>query len=332
MNSGEKKLTSLGSKQRLRYNSGLKDDLGKMPPQATDLEEAVLGAIMLDKNALTDVIEILSVDSFYKEANQKVFKAILSLFDKTEPIDILTVTQELRESGELELVGGAYYISKLTSRVNSAANIEFHSRIIAQSAIKRNLITIAGDILTDAYEDQTDVFELLDKSEAALFKVSENNIKRNVEGIGDLITQAKKALKEKDGEEGPSGVPSGFTDLDRITGGWQRSDLIILAARPGMGKTAFVVSTMRNAAVDGGMSCAIFSLEMPAIQLANRLISAEAEIESSKMRHGKLEQYEWEQLESKVARLSKSKIYIDDTPALSIREFRTKCRRLKHSH
>ena len=333
MNEGgniSKKITSLSGKQRAKVNL-IQDELGKLPPQSLELEEAVLGALLLDKDALTDIIEILTIDSFYKESNQKIYSTILHLFDLNEPIDILTVAQELRKTGELDNVGGAYYISKLTSRVNSSANVEFHARIIAQNAIKRNLISIASEILKDAYEDQTDVFDLLDTASERLFKVSENNIKRSVESITDLITQAKTLLKEKESNEGPSGVPSGFTELDKITGGWQKSDLIILAARPGMGKTAFVVSTMRNAAVDAGKSVAIFSLEMPSIQLANRLISAEAEIDSSKMRHGNLEDYEWEQLNSKVEKLSKSKIFIDDTPALSIREFKTKCRRLKHS-
>ena len=305
-------------------------ELGKKPPQALDLEEAVLGALMLEKDALTNVIDILRPQSFYKEAHQRIFRAILALFDKSEPIDILTVTQELRENGELELAGGAYYVTQLTTRVNSAANIEYHARIITENSIKRDLISISSEVLSSAYEDTTDVFELLDKTEAKLYEVSESNIRKNFDDMRSLMHQAIKELEEKRKQsDGLTGVPSGLVALDRVTSGWQKSDLVILAARPAMGKTAFVLSVMRNAAVDFGKGVAIFSLEMSSLQLVNRLISSEAELESEKIKKGSLEEYEWAQLNHKIAKLTEAPIYIDDTPGLSIRELRTKCRRLK---
>lgn len=306
------------------------EGLGKLPPQALDIEEAVLGALMLERDALTTVIEILKPESFYKESHQKIFKAVVELFDKSEPIDILTVTNQLRIKGELEIAGGAYYISELTTRVNSAANIEFHARIVAEQSIKRDLISIASTVHKDAFEDTTDVFELLDRTEQALYQVSESNIKKQYADMRSLMGEALKELQaKKDHDNHLTGVPSGFTDLDRITSGWQKNDLIIIAARPGMGKTAFVVSAMRNAAVDFKKPVAIFSLEMSSIQLVNRLISAEAELDSEKIKKGSLEEYEWAQLHHKISKLTNAPIYIDDTPAISIRELRTKCRRLK---
>ncbi|QNH63711.1 replicative DNA helicase [Hymenobacter sediminicola] len=306
---------------------------GKLPPQALELEAAVLGALMLEKDALTTVIDILKPQSFYKDGHQRIFKAILNLFDKSEPIDILTVTHELREMGELEAAGGAHYVANLTFKVNSAANIEYHSRIITENAIKRELINIASTIQRDAFEDTTDVFNLLDSTEQALFEVSESNIRKNFDDMRSLMGKAIKELEEKkDQKDGLTGVPSGFSALDRVTSGWQPSDLVIIAARPGMGKTAFVVSAMRNAAVEFKKPVAIFSLEMSSLQLVNRLISAEAELDSEKIKKGNLADYEWAQLNHKISSLSSAPIYIDDTPGLSIRELRTKCRRLKAHH
>jgi replicative DNA helicase len=306
------------------------DLLGKLPPQATDLEEAVLGALMLERDALTTVIEILKPESFYKEAHQLIYKTVIELFDRSEPIDLLTVSNHLRTKGELEVVGGAYYITQLTSKVNSSANIEYHARIVAEQAIKRDLIAIASGVHKDAFEDTTDVFELLDRTEQALYSVSESNIKKNYSDMRSLMGEALRELQaKKDHDSHLTGTPSGFTDLDRITSGWQKSDLIIIAARPGMGKTAFVVSAMRNAAVDFKKGVAIFSLEMSSVQLVNRLISAEAELSSEKIKKGNLEEYEWAQLHHKISALTNAPIFIDDTPAISIRELRTKCRRLK---
>ncbi|MDH5367915.1 MAG: replicative DNA helicase [Cyclobacteriaceae bacterium] len=309
------------------------NDLGKLPPQAIDLEKAVLGALMLEKDALTTVVDILKPESFYKDQHQEIYSAIQELFKNSEPIDMLTVTNQLRKDAKLEFVGGAYYITELTRGVNSSANIEFHARIVSQMSIKRELIRIASEVQKDAYEDTTDVFQLLDKTESSLFEVSESHVRKNYDNMSNLMSRAMKELQErKNHKDGLTGVPTGFTALDRVTSGWQKSDLVIIAARPGMGKTAFVVSAMRNASVDFEKPTAIFSLEMSSVQLVNRLISAEAELESEKIKKGNLEEHEWEQLVHKTTKLTKAPIFIDDTPALTILELRAKCRRLKAQH
>ncbi|MBE9462898.1 replicative DNA helicase [Dyadobacter subterraneus] len=329
---GNKTGTSNGRSANTRTQS-FDQNYGKLPPQATDLEEAVLGALMIEKDALTAVVDILRPESFYKDSHQRIYKAILTLFADSEPIDMLTVISKLRSTGEVEIIGGASYIIGLTSKVNSAANIEYHARIITQASIRRELITISSEIQKEAFEDTTDVFKLLDKTEQALFQISESNIKKNYSDMGSLMRQALEELdQKKNNKDGLTGVPSGFSALDRITSGWQKTELVILAARPGMGKTAFVVSSLRNAAVDFNMAVAIFSLEMSSVQLVNRLISAEAEIDSEKIRKGSLAPHEWEQLHHRIHRLTNAPIYIDDTPALSILELRAKCRRLKAQH
>lgn len=306
---------------------------GKVQPQAIDLEEAVLGAMMLEKDAVSAVIDILSPAVFYKDSHNKIMGAIASLFAKSEPVDILTVTNELKSSGELEMVGGPYYITMLTSRIASTANVEYHARIILQKHIQRELIRISSEIIKDAFEDTTDVFDLLDKAERNLFAVSESNLRRNFEDMPSLIKQAILDIEgAKDADEHMRGVPSGYVDLDRITSGWQKSDLIILAARPSMGKTAFALNMARNIAVEFNKPIAFFSLEMSSVQLVTRLISSETELKSDKLKRGDLAGYEWQQLTDKVSNLVEAKMFIDDTPALSIFELRAKCRRLKQQH
>ncbi len=303
---------------------------GKLPPQAIDLEEAVLGAMMLEKDALTAVIDILRPEVFYKEAHQKIYKAILDLFNKSEPVDILTVTSQLKKNGELETVGGPFYITQLTSRIASSANIEYHTRIISQKYLQRELIRISSDIIRDAFEDTSDVFELLDSAEKNLFTVSEGNLRRSYAEMPDLLKEAIEQIRTASKKEDHMvGVPTGFTELDRVTGGWQRSDLIVIAARPGMGKTAFVLSMARNMAVDYKRPVAFFSLEMNALQLVTRLISSETQLPADKLKRGLLEEYEWEQLNAKIVPLTEAPLIIDDTPALSIFELRAKARRLK---
>jgi replicative DNA helicase len=303
---------------------------GKQPPQARELEEAVLGALMLEKNALNEIIDLLTPEIFYVPAHQSIYDAIRSLFDKSEPIDIRTVVHQLRKTGELELAGGTGYIASLTRNVASAANIVYHTRILIEQAIKRELIKISGEIQRDAYESSTDAFNLLDQMEQAIFKISETTTKKNYTDIRSAMTMAIKELEnKKDHKDGLTGVPTGFSDLDRITSGWQRSDLVIVAARPAMGKTAFSLSLLRNAAVDFGRAVAIFSLEMSTLQLVDRLISSEAEIESTKLKTGRMQDWEMEQLNARVSKMRDAKIFIDDTPALSILELRAKARRLK---
>lgn len=306
---------------------------GKVQPQAVDLEEAVLGAMMLEKDAVSAVIDILSPAVFYKDNHKKIMSAIATLFAKSEPVDILTVTNELKSTGELEMVGGPYYITMLTSRIASTANVEYHARIILQKHIQRELIRISSEIIRDAFEDTTDVFDLLDRAEQNLFSVSESNLRRNFEDMPSLIKQAITDIESaKNADEHMRGVPSGYVDIDRITSGWQKSDLIILAARPSMGKTAFALNMARNIAVDFKKPIAFFSLEMSSVQLVTRLISSETELKSDKLKRGDLQSYEWQQLTDKVSKLVDAKMFIDDTPALSIFELRAKCRRLKQQH
>ena len=328
-NLGYKK--SFSKKENLGLVSNI--ELGKLPPQALDLEESVLGALMLEKEALTNIIDILKPENFYKDAHKEIYQAIIDLFNNSQPIDLLTVTNQLKKNGTLDIVGGSYYVTKLTTRVNSASNIEFHSRIILEQSIKRELINISSKVQKDAYEDTIDVFDLLDQTEQSLFDVSESHIRKNYKKVQNLMKEAIDELEtKKEKKDGITGVPSGFIDLDTITSGWQPSDLVIVAGRPSMGKTAFVLSLIRNASIDHNLPMGIFSLEMSSLQLVNRLISSEAELDSDKIRKGNLKDYEWQQLLHKTDLLQKAPIFIDDTPALSILELRAKARRLKSQH
>ncbi|MFC5284023.1 replicative DNA helicase [Pedobacter alpinus] len=321
--------TGLSKDKRSRLTS-MVSGLGKLPPQALDLEEAVLGALMLEKDALSAVIDILKPELFYKDAHQKIFKSIQTLFTASSPVDILTVSAQLRQDGDLEMIGGAFYITELTNRVASAANIEYHARIISQKFIQRELIRISTDIINQSYEDTSDVFELLDYAEKNLYDIAQNNLRRDSRKMDDIVKESLKMLESLRGKDDTlTGVPSGFTALDRVTNGWQKSDLIIIAARPAMGKTAFVLTCARNAAVQFNKPVVVFSLEMSSVQLTNRLISGEAEIEQEKIRKGQLEDWEWHKLTSKIGNLSDAPLIIDDTPALNVFEFRAKCRRLK---
>lgn len=333
MEQGRSTSVRLSNKSSKLLPRDISESLGKLPPQALELEEAVLGALMLEKSALNAVVEFLKPEHFYSEAHREIYVAIITLFKSSEPVDMRTVVNQLRKEGKVELVGGAYYIAELTSKVSSAANIEYHARVIIEMAIKRDLIHIASKVHQDAYEDTTDVFELLDKTEQSIFAISDSNLRKNYDNMKNLMYRAIQELQKlKEHKDGLTGVPTGFSALDRMTSGWQPSDLVIIAARPGMGKTAFVVSAMRNAAVDFKRPVAIFSLEMASVQLVNRMISAEAELEGEKIRKGQLADHEWQQLVHKTNRLSAAPIFIDDTPALSILELRAKCRRLKAEH
>ena len=305
---------------------------GKIPPQAVDLEEVVLGAMMIDKKGVDEVIDILHPEVFYKEAHKFVYEAIFKLFESSEPVDLLTVSAQLKKDGKLEVVGGDFYLIKLTQKVASSAHIEFHARIILQKYIQRSLIKISNEIIEDAYNESTDVFDLLDSAEAKLYEVTQGNLKRSAETALDLVIQAKKKIEEISNKEGTSGIPSGFDKLDKLTSGWQPSDLIIVAARPGMGKTALTLSMARNIAVNSDIPVAFFSLEMSSVQLITRLISSETGLSSEKLRTGRLEKHEWEQLNVKVKALEKAPLFIDDTPSLSIFDLRAKARRLASQH
>jgi len=305
---------------------------GKLPPQAVDLEEVVLGAMMIDKKGVDEVIDILHPDVFYKDAHRLIYEAIFKLFETSEPVDLLTVSSQLKKDKNIEAVGGDYYLVQLTQKVASSAHIEFHARIILQKYIQRSLIKISNEIIQEAYDDGTDVFDLLDGAESKLYDVTQGNLKRSAETAQNLVIQAKKRIEEIAGKEGMSGIASGFDKVDKLTSGWQPSDLIIIAARPGMGKTALTLSMARNMAVNTGAPVAFFSLEMSSVQLITRLISSETGLSSEKLRTGKLEKHEWEQLNVKVKALEKAPLFIDDTPSLSIFDLRAKARRLASQH
>lgn len=332
-------ITNLNKERKTRRKSSL--DLstmvyGKVPPQAKDLEEAVLGAIMLEKSAFDTVVEILKPECFYLDAHQRVYRAMQGLQQKNQPIDILTVVEELRSREELDLVGGPYYVTRLTNAVVSSANIETHSRIILQKFIQRELIRISGEIIGDAYEDSTDVFDLLDDAESKLFEITNNHLRKNFDSIDTVLVKTVQRIEDmRHRNEDITGVPSGFHSLDHITYGWQSTDLIILAARPSVGKTAFALNLARNAALHPTKSTAVavFSLEMSAGQLVQRILSAESEIWLEKIARGKLEEHEMKQLYARgIQRLAQAPIFIDDTAALNIFELRAKCRRLKNKH
>ena len=306
---------------------------GKLQPQAIELEEVVLGALMIDNESLSDTIDSLRPEYFYKPDHQRIFEAIVNLFNNSKPVDILTVSEELKRMDVLESIGGMLYISQLTNNISSSSNTEFHARIIAEKFIKRSLISISNNIIGDAFNDTIDIFDLLNTAEEKLFTVTEGTLRKSYDKMSTLIKGALdniEILRQK--EDGLSGVPSGFTKLDRVTSGWQKSDLVIVAARPGMGKTAFALSMARNIAISHETAIGFFSLEMSSEQLVSRLIASEAELSASKLRKGDLQDFEMVQLHEKIKQLSEAQIYIDDTPALTIFELRAKARRLVKNH
>ena len=306
---------------------------GKLQPQALELEKAVLGALMIDNESLSDAIDSLQAEYFYAPKHQKIFEAIVNLFNNTQPVDILTVSEELKRMEMFKEIGGLAYISELTNNVSSSSNTEFHARIIAEKFIKRSLINISRKISNDAFDDSVDIFDLLNDAEANLFTVTEGTLRKSYDKMSSLIKGALENIETlRNKEDGLSGVPSGFTNLDRVTSGWQKSDLVIVAARPGMGKTAFALTMARNVAVDHNTPIGFFSLEMSSEQLVNRLIASEAELGASKLRKGDLADHEMVQLHEKIKHLSEAPIFIDDTPGLSIFELRAKARRLVKNH
>ena len=304
-----------------------------LPPQAIELEQAVLGALMLERDAIIDVQEYVKAETFYLEEHRLIFKAIQALSFDMKAIDLYTVTERLKAQKELQKVGGAAYLAELTQKVASAAHIEFHAKIIAQKYVQRELIRSATEIERRSYDDEVDVTELIGFAEQEIFRVSEGNVKRSVQAASDILRKALAQIEEASKTAGEyNGVRSGFTDIDAVTLGWQPSDLIIIAARPSMGKTAFVLTMARNMCVELKTPVAFFSLEMSSVQLMNRLIVAETQLNSKDLRTGNLTPAQWTHLESQTVELGRSPLYIDDTPALSVYEFRSKARRLKTQH
>jgi replicative DNA helicase len=310
------------------------EQAGRVPPQAVDVEQAVLGALLLEREAIPRAIEVLPADSFYERRHAQIYAAVLALFERGDPVDLVTVSEELKRRGEFENVGG-YYLSELTTRVASAANVEYHARIIAEKSLLRKLISTMTGVVGQAYDPTTDAFELLDNAERNIFLISESQLRRGIVSMQDVVKSTFERLYELHGRTGGiTGVASGFSSLDSLTGGWQDSDLIIVAARPSMGKTALSLAIARNAALnpDRAVPVAYFSLEMSANQLAQRLLTSEARVDAQAARTGRLPNEAWPDIARAAGRLADAPIFIDDTPGLGILELRAKCRRLKAEH
>ena len=309
---------------------------GKVPPQAPELEEAVLGASMLEKDTFAQVLEIIqSEECFYVDAHQKIYAAMRRLFDKGTPVDLLTITEELRKTNELELIGGAYYLTRLTMSVLSSAHVESHARIVMEKFIQRELIRISGSVISDAYEDSTDVFDLLDKAESGLYEITDKHLRKNFKSLNEVLIRTVNEIEEnRKKTDDITGVPSGFAALDRLTAGWQKTDLIILAARPSVGKTAFALNLAMNAAMNAGKQfpVAVFSLEMGAGQIVKRMLSAVTDVSMEAITRGKMAEHEFVQLSQRMGKLAQAKIFLDDQAALNIFELRAKARRLKQKH
>ncbi|HLE31198.1 MAG TPA: replicative DNA helicase [Bacteroidota bacterium] len=304
-----------------------------MPPQAVDVEAAVLGGMLLEKEAIAKAIEVLDETAFYKPAHQQIFSAMIGLFERSEPVDLITLIEELRRRGQLEKIGGEFYLSELTTKVTSAANIEFHAHIVLEKALMRQLIASSAEVASRAFNETEDALELLDEAEQRIFQISEQRMKKNFVSMNTAVHSTMELLESIHGKHsGITGVPAGFTELDNITGGFQKSDLIIVAGRPSQGKTALVLSLARNASVIHNVPIGFFSLEMSTQQLVMRLICAEARVDAHSVRTGRLPEDEWRKLSTSVGRLYKAKIFIDDTPALGVLELRAKARRLKAEH
>lgn len=310
-------------------HSAIDSSYAHLQPQAPEIERVVLGALMIDKDAFSVVSEILKPETFYEPRNQKIYSAIQKLSMDENPVDIMTVMEELKRQGTLEEVGGPTYIVDLSSHVASSANIEYHSRILAQKYTARQLISFASVVATKAFDETVDVDELMQDTEKNLFELSQKNMKQDYSHVEPVVNEAIRILqKAAENKEELTGIPTGYAKLDDMTAGWQASDLVIIAGRPAMGKTSFALSLAKNIAVDYQRPIAFFSLEMNNVQLANRLMSNVCEIEGKKILNGQLDAEEWKRLDANVGRLANSPIYVDDTPAMSIFELRTKARRL----
>ena len=308
-------------------------DTGKIQPQALELEKIVLGALMLERDAYAAIHDLLKKDHFYDKRHELIFEAIDGLANSGKPVDMLTVTEQLKKNRNLKAAGDMVYIAELTDNVAGAAHLEYHAKIIAQKYLARELIRFSGLIQGKAFDESIDVDDLMQEAEGKLFEISQRNIKKDAVQINPIIKEAITSIENAGKlKEGLSGLSSGFFELDKITSGWQKSDLIIIAARPAMGKTAFVLSMAKNMAVNFETPVAFFSLEMSNVQLVNRLIINVCELSGEKIKSGRLEPYEWDQLDHKISALYDVPIYVDDTPNLSVFELRTKARRLVKEH
>lgn len=306
---------------------------GKVPPHSIDAEKALLGALMLDQKAISKVVTIIEPDSFYDLKNKVIYETILNMFDKNTPVDIVTLSNELKLKDKLKDVGGTFYLTEINSDTPTAANVEYHARIVQEKFLKRSLIRTAGEIIQNAYDDTTDALEEIDNAEAAIFRIAEKRMSQGYEHVKKLAKEAYRVIERLKTQSGQvTGVSSGFFELDKLLGGFQNSDLIIVAGRPSMGKTALALSMARNTAVEYKNPVALFSIEMASVQLLIRLLSAEAKIDQQSIRTGRINEYDNQRIIKALGDLSKAPIIIDDSAMLSLMELRAKCRRLKIEH
>ena len=304
--------------------------LHKIPPQNIEAERSILGAVLLENEAVNNVLEILSVNDFYSESHRRIFSAILELYEKNEPSDLITLSNILKDKNQLDSAGGVSYLASLVDNVPSAANVAYYSKIVKEKSILRGLIGTATEIITKSYATEKDVENILDEAEHAIFEISENKIKPAFYPIKEIIKDSFRTIEKLyEKKELVTGVPTGFEKVDDLTSGLQKSDLIIIAGRPSMGKTAFALNIAQHAAIEKGITIALFSLEMAKEQLSIRMLSSEAKVDSQRLRKGFLGETDWPKLTTAAGRLSEAPIFIDDTPAITVLEMKAKARRLK---
>lgn len=332
----DSKQTGVGNKSARGSLSSIIKDLpdvvnGRIPPQAPDVEQAVLGAILIDPDAFFKAIDLINDDCFYRPAHKIIMATITQMVERNEAIDLVTVSEELRRRDQLETVGGAAYIAGLTAQISTSANIEYHSRIVLEKYILRRIIGIGSELSTAAFDEEDDAFDLLDKAEQELFKISAERLRKSAVPINDLLHKAINRLQQiQESSDGISGIPTGFVELDRMTGGFQKSDLIIIAARPSMGKTAFAMSIAQNTALKFKKAVLVFSLEMSGVSLIERMLFSTARVDAQRARTGRLNDADWIKVVKAAGELDKAAVYIDDTPGLTVMEIRAKARRLKY--
>ena len=311
------------------------NDMRKLPPQSLEAEMSILGGILLDNEAINRVLETLTPDDLYRESHRKILRAMIDLSDRGEPCDLITLTAALKKRGELEEAGGGAYLYTLADYVPTAANIVYYCKIVKERATVRSLITAATEIVTQSYEEQSDVNELLDLAQKSIFAISENKLRPSYYPVGSILKETIRNIEQLyERKEHITGVPTGYLDLDNMTAGLQKGDLVIIAGRPSMGKTAFALNVAQNAAIHSSQktAVAIFSLEMSKEQLVTRLLCSESRLDAGRLRTGHLQDSDWERLMHGAGNLHEAKIYIDDTPAISVLEMRAKCRRMKAEH
>ena len=305
-------------------------ELGKVPPHDIEAEQAVLGSMLTDKDAVISAIEVLKEEDFYRTDNRAIYEAILNLYNRAEPIDIITVKSELESIGKFEQVGGLTYLVSLPDKVPTTANAMKYIKIVEEKSTLRSLIKTANEIIELGYDPTEDVEDIMEGAEKKIFNIMQNKDKKGYAPIQDILVESFNQLEELyNRKQHITGVPSGFIELDYKTAGFHGSDLVLIAARPAMGKSAFALNIATNAAVRANVPVVIFSLEMSKEQMVNRILCSEAMVDSNKVRTGKLEEDDWTKLAGSIGPLSDSEIYIDDTPGISVSEIRAKCRKLK---